>query len=148
MARYTFTAPYQLAADVLEDQIWNTLILPATTDVTLTTSQQDIAGTSLTFYVPELGYNAVIEFSAIFEFSANGITDVGVGILVLDGVAQLPQAIHQITGRENQAQQWHVSLAGGASHTAKLAVVKFGTTNVLTLFSAHSSLIVEGPGIY
>lgn len=146
MGTFSFPAGAKIRASDMNHIEWNTFLGQATgADPTVSAVATDVVSGTVTFTTPVI--NTVVIARAVFDVTANGATDIFVGSLLVDGALQGQQAIQQLTGRGNTAQQWRVTLSTAASHTLKLQQQKIGATNVLTMFVAHTSLIVGGLGI-
>jgi hypothetical protein len=103
--------------------------------LTMTTSAQDLTGTSLTFSVV---YACTVMIYACFDVTmiAAAVTagDVFVGTCVVDGGTVSGEA-HLNAGRATVFQEWEVALAAG-SHTIKLQGQVTATTGGATTTGA------------
>jgi hypothetical protein len=116
-----------------------------TSTATVTGTVTDLPGASISFNTAE--NNTVVFISAVFDVNATGNTDVFIGSCQVDGVSQGAEAIYRGSGRATVSQQWMVTIATAGAHTAKLRVVKAGSTDAVTANSTHSNIVLEGQGV-
>lgn len=117
---------------------------PATGTLTLSTSDQDVAGCSLTFTLA--GAHGFAHVTGAFDFqptsSSAGVN--AVGKLLADASTQTEQAIWTDNGassRETVSQSWVVPLGAG-SHTLKLRASKTSALGTHVANTSHTNMTV------
>lgn len=124
---------------------YNELVAQASADQTVTTTQTDVTSATITFTTPVA--NTKIRWMSVFRVTSSGSADVFAGMVVLDGVAQSRQAVWSGTGSTTVSQTDVVTIATAGAHTIKLAIIKFGTANTVTMIAAPTGLAIGGQGI-
>lgn len=117
---------------------------PASGNLTLSTSVQDVPGCTLTFSVA--GAHAFVMVVGTFDFqpSVSSAGNNAVGYLTVDGSARSQQAIWTDNGansRDTTPQSWIVPVAAG-SHTVKLQANKTGAGGTHTANSPHTTMTI------
>ncbi len=110
----------------------------------VTTVPQDIPGASVT--ISTVFPNTALVVMGVVDWSASASTDVQVGNLVVDGVAQTGQLLSTAL-RGTSGQTWRVVLAAAGVHTLKLQASKVGAANAVTANPTHTSITVFGLGV-
>jgi hypothetical protein len=141
----TFTAGQILRALDLNVERVNVLQAIASGGATITTTQTDVTGATITFTTTQT--NTVVAVYGHMDAESNGSTDGAVLYCVVDGVTQTGTPIQRLTGRAQMAHTWRVSLAATGSHTIKLQVNKFNNSNTVQYFQDHTRIVIIGPGI-
>ncbi|WP_433067470.1 hypothetical protein [Dactylosporangium sp. CS-033363] len=113
-----------------------------TSNLTVTTSAQDLPGATLTFTPARSGAIALVV--TVFAFSPSAAVSLDAsGFLVVDGVAQARAAVRGMNAVQNQpATQAHRVVLSAASHTLKLQASRSAATGTVTLTAADSYLAV------
>lgn len=115
-----------------------------TTNAVLTTTATDLPGATISFTTVEP--NTQVLVIGVFDMDQSTGTDIGIGSCVVDGVAQ-SGAANFYGGRSCNTQSWLVNIVSAGVHTAKLQVAKAGATGLMTCYSLHSGITIEGQGI-
>lgn len=107
----------------------------------MTTSLADITGCTTT--VTTYGANREVKITATVDGESNGVTDIGIVVCVVDGVALQGEIHWGPTGRASYGRSWKTTLAAAGSHTIKLQGRKSGNTNTFTTYQTHTNLLVD-----
>lgn len=116
----------------------------ASSNAVLTTTATDLPGATVSFTTVEP--NTQIKITGVFDMDQGGGTDIGIGSCVVDGVTQ-SGASNFFGGRSCNSQTWVANIVSAGAHTAKLQVSKAGATGLMTCYSLHSGITIEGQGI-
>lgn len=117
---------------------------PATGTLTLSTSDQDVPGSTITFSVTGAHAFALVVGTFDFQPTVSSAAINGVGKLSADGTTQTEQAIWTDNGANSRAcvsQSWTVPLTAG-SHTLKLRATKTGAAGTHVTNSSHTNMSV------
>jgi len=115
-------------------------------DQTVTTTQTDLAGASISFTTAEA--NTQVLVTGVFDVNSTHASDVFIGTMSVDGGAVQVSEAH-LTGvlRANISQQWLVTVATAGAHTVKLRVAKVNNLGTVTVYANHSNITAQGQGI-
>lgn len=117
-------------------------------DETVTTTTTDVNGTTINFTTYQ--NNTFVRFSATYNIATTGSSDIFIGSLMLDGFdITTGEANFAGSGSERTTvgQEWIINVTTAGSHTAKLRRHKTSNVDLMTLFSIHTKLIVQGNGV-
>lgn len=140
-----FTSGQRLGAAALNRITRNDIEALVTADDTLTTSEVDLSGASIS--VTTIQANTVLIITASLDCEATGSSDFSFVRCYVDGVAQSRNLKWQVTGRMSLSQTWRVVRGSAGTFTVKLTRQKIGTANTCKVYASHSNLIVAGNGI-
>lgn len=106
--------------------------------LTLTTSYQDVAGTSLTFTTVSAG--AQVQLTIICDFELTAGAGAALGRPLLDGATMGTQTavLLEAANRGTVAQVYPATIAAAGSHTLKLQASKTGGGGTGSAFSLHT----------
>lgn len=120
-------------------------VAATTAPVTLTTSNQDVTGATITFSTTAA--NAIYVATACFDFEATtAAVTVMQGRLSVDAAVQTEEALLDGSISSDQRatvyQQWRGTLASSGSHTIKLVALKSLNVGVMRVNHIHTTLTV------
>lgn len=118
----------------------------ASATLALTTSYQDIAGTSLTFTT--VSADALLQVTTVFDFELTALAGAGLGRPLLDGATLGTQTavLLEAANRATVAQVYTATIAAEGSHTLKLQASKTGsagTSNALTPHTGWTAVLID-----
>lgn len=140
-----FASGQRVTAVMLNRITRNDLSANVTSDTTVTTTETDLAGASIS--VTTIQPNTKLLITAAIDFEATGSSDFSYVKLMVNGVLDLRNLILQGTGRFALSKTWTVTIASAGTYTIKLRRQKIGTANTVTIYSGHSIFTVSGNGI-
>jgi hypothetical protein len=141
-----FTSGSRVTAAALNRITRNDLEAAVSTSYTVTTSEGDVTGASIT--LTTIQANTKVKITASLDLESSGTSDSPFVYCYVDGVKESDDMnIIPAAGRRPRSKTWLVTLGSIGSHTIKLRAVKSGAANTVTIFSTHSTLIISGNGI-
>lgn len=135
----------RLTASMVNAGLLTSVQAASTGNLTVSTSDQDVPGVSLTFVSPVR--DSVVIAWGVIDIETNGASDTFVGELWVDDGPEVHQVIWQGTGRATIGQTWRPVLLEGDSHILKLSCYKLGTANTVTVNGTNTKLVVAAGGI-
>jgi hypothetical protein len=140
-----FTSGQRLTAAMLNRITRGDLEALVTSDMTITTTETDVPGASIS--VTTIQANTVLKITASFDVECTGTSDFPFVLLYVDGSAQADNMKFQRTGRGTISKTWLVTRGSAGTFTVKLTADKVGVANTIIIYQTHSNLIVSGNGI-
>lgn len=141
-----FTSGQRVTAAALNRIIRNDLVANVTSDDTLTTSEVDLSGATLSVTTTEV--NTKLKITASLDSESSGASDFAVIRVYIAGVlASSTNFIWQASGRFALSKTWVLTVATTGTKTVKLTRQKIGTANTVKVYSGHSTFVVSGNGI-
>lgn len=140
-----FASGQRVTAAMLNRITVNNLEVNVSADDTLTTSEVDLSGATMS--VTTIQANTKLVVAASLDCEASGSSDFSFVRLYVDGAVQPDNLKWQATGRFTLAKVWVVTVGTAKTLTVKLTRQKIGSANTCTIYSGHSNLVVSGNGI-
>lgn len=123
----------------------------ATSDLVLGTGAADVVGTEVEFHTNFNGAQLHVTAVADIDVNAFTATNVAVGELLLDTVAQSPQILKQVnvsTDRVTAAQTYNITLEGAGDHVVVMQGSKTSASNTIEFNATHtgwSGVLIDRP---
>lgn len=141
-----FASGQTVTAAMLNRITPNVLEVSLSGDFTVTTSELDLTGLSVSVTTPQA--NTKIEITASLDWGASGTSDFSVVRCYVNGVAQSDEMNRGSSGARLPASKtWEVTVASASTFTVKLTGQKLISGNTTTIYGTHSTLKVSGNGI-
>lgn len=142
----TFLAGQKVTATILNNHVIKTLEARSSADETVTTTETDVNGATLTFTTPVA--NTIVTIDSYWDVTSTVAGDLLIGTLYVDGTKSTQGEAHGgFVNRGTVAQGWTATLAAAGSHTLKLRRQKANNSGTVTLFGTHTKIQVSGLGI-